>query len=178
MDHDRQDGQLEALPCGECAELVVMTDDTRIGVSRIDGGPAPLCSPACQASNTRRLLEVTRCRCGAVVDLDQELLTRRGEVLGCQACRWSGSAVKVGCVGCGHVGGIVGCFCGVQGCDCPASADDLHYLSTCGGALCGTRSRTAGRAITTTTNRAAVGCLVCVGLLELAPQIVRAGVLS
>jgi hypothetical protein len=180
MDNDTQDpSNLETLPCAECGQLVATTDDTRIGISRLDGAPAPLCSPTCAADNARRLLEALRCRCGAEVDIDQELLTRRGEVLGCEACRWSGTLPKGGCVGCGHLaGGVVGCFCSVAGCDCPASATDLHYLSSVGGALCGTTSRRTGRAVTTTPDRGAVGCLVCVGLLELAPVLVGAGFAS
>jgi hypothetical protein len=182
MGNDTQDPatNLEPVACGECGQLVgVIDDDTRIGISRLDGTPAPLCSPACAAAHPRRGLEAApRCRCGADVDLDQELLTRAGEVLGCQACRWSGRPAKAGCAGCGHVGGVVACFCSVAGCDCPAPANDLHYLSGAGAALCGTTSRRAGRPITTTKDRGAVGCLVCVGLLELAPVLVGAGIAS
>jgi hypothetical protein len=145
-DHDHQ--TLEPQPCAECGQLVALQDETRIGVSRIDGTPAPLCSPACVSANTRRILdEAKRCRCGALVDLATELLIRAGEVLGCQACRWSGSPLTEG----------------------DAPDHDSHYLSSLGAPLCRTTSKREGRAITLTTNRERVGCLVCVQLMGASP---------
>lgn len=178
MDNDSNGRtNLEPLPCGECGQLVAeVGDDTRIGISRIDGTPAALCSEDCARDNARRVLEApTRCRCGAVVDLDQELLTRRGQVLGCEACRWSGSPLRYPCAACHHIGPILGCFCAVAGCECPADSRDLHYLAESGGSLCGSPVAREGRTITTTTNRDHVGCLVCIGLIDLAPMILDIG---
>jgi hypothetical protein len=151
MDNDSNDRtDLEPLPCAECAQLVILNDDTRIGISRIDGGPAPLCSPACEAENVRRILEAPRCRCGAAADLQTSLMLVLGEIVGCPACAWSGSQ--------------------------PAGAGDLHYLGVVGGALCGA-SFFAGAAVTMTTDRSAVGCASCAQLLDqVGPALTVGGV--